>query len=79
MEKLGITVYTYKYVWQKLDGRLCVKYMTDTEENHLKFREIIKEDKDILACYREYISEVDFDKLNFTESVKDKEEIEKGD
>lgn len=79
MEKLGITVYTYKYVWQKLDGQLCVKYMTDMEENHLKFQEIIKDDKDIIACYREYISEVDFAKLNFTESVKEKEEKEKGD
>lgn len=77
MEKLGITVFTYKYVWQKLDGQLCVKYMTETEENHLKFQEIIKDDKDIIACYREYISEVDFAKLNFTESVKEKEE--KGD
>lgn len=77
MEKLGITVYMYKYVWQKLDGQLCVKYMTETEENHLKFQEFIIEDKDIIACYREYISEVDFAKLNFTESVKEKEE--KGD
>lgn len=79
METKGITVYTYKYVWQKLDGQLCVKYMTETEENHAKFQEIIKEDKEILACYREYISEVDFAKLNFTESVKEKEEKEKGD
>lgn len=77
MKQDTIIVYTYKYVWEKKDGNLCVKYMTETQENHAKFQQIIHDDKEIVACYREYISEVNFAYLNFTESVKEKEKKEK--
>lgn len=77
MKQDTIIVYTYKYVWEKKDGNLCVKYMTETQENHAKFQQIILDDKDIVACYREYIGEVNFAYLNFTESVKEKEKKEK--
>lgn len=77
MDNVSIMVYTYKYLWEKVDGSLCIKYLTESEENHLKFQDLIKEDQDIIACYREYINEVDLAKLNFTESVKEKKE--KGD
>lgn len=77
MKQDTIIVYTYKYVWEKKDGNLCVKYMTETQENHAKFQQIIRDDKDIVACYREYIGEVNFAYLNFTESVKEKEKKEK--
>lgn len=77
MKQDTIIVYTYKYVWEKKDGNLCVKYMTETQENHAKFQQNIRDDKDIVACYREYIGEVNFAYLNFTESVKEKEKKEK--
>lgn len=68
--RASIIVYTYKYVWQDKDGKLCVKYLTDVLEAHARFMTTIKNDSSIKAAYREYINEVNFEYLNFTETFK---------
>lgn len=71
--KNTIIVYTYKYVWQEQDGKLCVKYITDTVEAHNQFMQTVKNESKVKAAYREYINEVNFAFLNFTENFKTEE------
>lgn len=68
-----IIVYTYKYVWQTKDGKLCVKYVTEPLQAHAQFIKDIQNESNVVACYREYISEVNFAFINFTECIKEKD------
>lgn len=65
-----IILYTYRYIWKKNDGKLCVKYLTEPQEGHAKFQQSILDDEGIVSCVREYIHEVNFRYLGFTEPVK---------
>lgn len=72
-----IVVYTYRYIWKTKDGKLCVKFVTDVNEAHAVFQKNVREDDNIVSCMREYVSEVNFAFLGFTEEVKkEKKEIE---
>lgn len=81
MEKQGfkstIVLYTYRYMWQTVDGKLCVKFVTEPQEGHARFQEAIKNDSSITSCMREYCHEVNFEYLGFTEPVKKQEQKEK--
>lgn len=74
-----VIVFTYKYVWQTKDGKLCVKYLTEPLQGHDEFMKRIKEDSMIKAAYREYVSQVDFAYLGVTETFKTKKKEENKD
>lgn len=65
-----VILYTYKYIWQDKDGKLCVKFITGVQDEHAKFQKAIKDDNNIARCYREYVSQVDMSYFGFTEEVK---------
>lgn len=77
--KKVMKVATYRYFWKNKDGQLVCKYMTDTEEAHNAFMEVIKKDDTILGAMREYINEIDYSKIavtdTFKEEVKANEEV----
>lgn len=65
-----VIVYTYRYIWKTKDGRLCVKFLTDVQEAHKTFQTNILKDDNIVSCAREYMHEINFNYIGFTESVK---------
>ena len=69
-QKNTVVVYTYRYIWKDKNGKLCVKFLTEVQEAHAKFQEAIKNDVNIVSCMREYVSEINFAYLGFTEEVK---------
>lgn len=71
-----IIVYCYRYIYKTKDGRLCVKFLTEPQEGHMRFQEAVRDDENIVSCIREYVHEINFEYLGFTEPVK-KEEKEK--
>lgn len=73
-----VIVYTYRYLWKDKSGKLRAKYLTDTNENHAKFQKAILDDSDIVSCMREYIGEINYAFIGFSEEVKkeNKKEIE---
>lgn len=76
--KNTVIVYTYKYMWQTKDGQLCVKYLTEPLQGHDEFMKRIKDDVMIKSAFREYVSQIDFAYLGFTETFKtEKKEIER--
>lgn len=66
-----IILYTYRYIWKDNNGKLCVKYLTEPQEGHAKFQQSILDSPTIVSCVREYINEVNFRYLGFTEPVKE--------
>ena len=75
-QKGTVIVYTYRYIWKTKDGNLCVKFLTDVQEAHAKFQQAIKDDVNIVSCMREYVNEINFAYLGFTEEVKKEEKEE---
>lgn len=71
--KNTVIVFTYKYMWQTKDGQICVKYLTEPLQGHDEFMKRIKEDKMIKSAFREYVSQIDFAYLGFTETFKTEE------
>lgn len=67
----------YRYIWKTGDGRLCVKYVTDIEEGHVKFMNALREDKNVVSALREYQHEVNYAYIGFTEPVKEEKKEEK--
>lgn len=68
---------TYRYMWKTKDGKLCVKYLTDIDEGHVKFQKALKEDKNVVSALREYQHEVNYAYIGFTEPVKEEKKEEK--
>lgn len=68
--KSTIVLYTYRYIWKDISGKLCVKILTEPQEGHKLFQERIQKDDNIVSCMREYVNEVNFEYLGFTEPVK---------
>lgn len=68
--KQTIIVYTYRYIFKDKQGRLNVKFLTEPQEGHIKFQKLIQDDENIVSCIREYVNEVNFEYLGFTEPVK---------
>lgn len=65
-----VIVYNYRYIWKKHDGGLCVKFITGPQEEHALFQKNILENENIVSCLREYVNEINFAYLGFTEEVK---------
>lgn len=74
--KPTIIVYTYRYIWKTKDGKLHVKFMTEPQEIHAGFQTAILKDENIVSCMREYVHEINFEYLGFTEPVKTEEKKE---
>lgn len=70
MKNQTVVVFTYRYLWKDKQGNLKAKYFTDTNENHSKFQQNILNDDDIVSCMREYIGEINYAFIGFTEEVK---------
>ena len=68
--KNTIVLYTYRYIWKDTAGKLNVKYLTEPHEGHARFQSAILDDEKIVSCVREYVSEINFEYLGFTEPVK---------
>ena len=78
--KQTIILYTYRYIWKTKDGKLCIKFLTEPQEGHMKFQTSINEDVNIVSCVREYVNEINFEYLGFTEPVKNEvKEVETND
>lgn len=72
-----VVVTTYRYLWkEKGNEKICVKYITGQDSEHKAFMESIKANDSIDSCMREYINEVNFAYLGYTEEVKKQEKKE---
>lgn len=72
-----VVVTTYRYLWkEKGNKKICVKYITGHDSEHKAFMESIKANDSIESCMREYISEVNFAYMGYTEEVKKVEKKE---
>lgn len=69
-----VIVYTYRYFFKEKSGKICVKFLTEPIQGHDAFIKMLKENENIVAASREYVSEVNFAYLGFSENLK-KEEI----
>lgn len=72
-----VVVFTYRYMWKNTDGKLCVKFVTDTLGGLKAFEDMLKAESSVVSAIKEYVSEVNFAFLGFTETVK-AENKEKG-
>lgn len=63
-------VYTYRYFWKDKQDKLYVRFLTESLEGHKQFIETLNNDLNIKSCMREYVGEVNFAYLGFTETVK---------
>lgn len=66
-----IRVYCYKYIWKTKQNNLCVKYLTETQDGHAIFQKHLRENDEIVSAMREYVHEINFAYMNFTEPVKE--------
>lgn len=64
-------VFTYRYFWKDKEGKLYVKFLTESEKAHQQFMDSVKNDENIVSCMREYVGEIDYAYLGFTEPVKE--------
>lgn len=62
--------YCYRYFFKKNDGTLSCEIVTGSMNRHNEFVQILRNDENVESAYREYLHEVDFAFLGFTESVK---------
>lgn len=72
-----VVVYTYRYFFKQKNGQLCVKFITDVLDGHERFIKALQADDNIVSAAREYVSEVNFAYLGFSETFK--KEIKEGD
>lgn len=73
MESSKIVISTYRYIWKNKEGKLNVKYLTETEEGHEKFKQVLIADENISSAICEYIQEVDISKIGLTDTFKTEE------
>lgn len=67
-------IYTYRYVFM-LDGKLCIKFVSDILRAHEDFKKNMLEQDSIESCIAEYVCEYDPYFLGYTVTVKkDKKE-----
>lgn len=71
-----VVVYTFRYMWKDKQDKLCVKFITDIEEAHIRFMEALKADENVVSALREYVSEVNFARLGLINEVKKEEKKE---
>lgn len=77
--KSTIVLYTYRYIWKDRAGKLCVKFLTEPQEGHARFQATLRENADVVSCVREYVNEINFEYLGFTETVKEEKKEKKED
>lgn len=68
-------ILTYRYMFHAKDmpdGKIGVKYVSETLQNHDEYVKRVLADDQIVSCVREYVGEYDCDLIGFTESVKDR-------
>lgn len=70
MSNNTIIVSTYRYIWKNKEGKLNVKYLTETDEGHEKFKQAIIADENIVSSMREYVNEVNFSFIGYTDTFK---------
>lgn len=68
--KETIVIYTYRYIYKDKQGRLNVKYLSEPQDGHARFQQAILDNDEVVSCIREYINEINFEYLGFTEPVK---------
>ncbi len=68
--KSTIIVYAYRYIWKTKDGKLNVKFLTECQEAHAKFQDVLRNDDNVISCVREYLHEINFEYFGYTEPVK---------
>lgn len=68
-------IYTYRYFWENRDGSLSCRYLSGTLEEHCVFQQTLRDTSNVVSAMREYIHEVDYSFIGFTEPVKEKENI----
>ena len=73
-----VIVYTYRYFWKEKSGKICVKFLTEPIEGHNHFIGMLKDNANVVAASREYVSEVNFAYLGFNESLKKENNEEDG-
>lgn len=74
-----IRIYCYKYLWRNKENKICIKFVTDTQEGHALFQKHLRESEDIISAMREYVHEINFAYINFTEPVKEEKKEVKDD
>lgn len=74
--KQTIILYTYRYIFKTKDGKVCIKYLTDVQEAHKTLQTQILNNENIVSCVREYVNEVNFEYVGYTESVKEEKKDE---
>lgn len=62
--------YCYRYFFKKKDETLSCEIVTGSMNRHSEFMQVLRNDENIVSAYREYLHEVDFVFLGFTEPVK---------
>ncbi|WGL31077.1 hypothetical protein [Dipodfec virus UOA04_Rod_707] len=67
-------IITKKYLWKTKDDKFCMKIITDLEETHSEFVEILKHNDAVIKCTVEYLGEIDCEKLNLIDVVFDNED-----
>lgn len=64
-------IYTYRYFWRDKDNKLRCRYLSGTLEEQEAFQANLRADPFIVSAMREYIHEVDYAFIGFTEAVKE--------
>lgn len=72
-----VIVYTYRYFFKQKDGKLCVKFLTEPLAGHEKFMQTLKKDDNIVSAAREYVSEVNFAYLGYSDTFKSEKKEDK--
>ena len=72
-----IVLYTYRYIYKTKAGELVVRFLTEPQDNHARYQQSLLDDDNIVSCIREYVNEINFAYLGFTEPVKEEAKEEK--
>lgn len=66
-------IYTYRYMWKTVEkpDNICFKIVSDVEDGHKKVCDMLVNDDKILSSCREYLSQIDVEKLCKVETVKE--------
>lgn len=71
MNNETVIVYTYKYIWETSDSKMCVKILTGPMSEHEDFSTALVNSDKVSRCVREYLHEVNFGNLNKVEEIKE--------
>lgn len=75
-QKQPIKVYTYRYMWKNKDNGLCVKFITGVVQEHNQFMDILMKDENIVSALREYVNEIDYSFIGWSQAIKEENKSE---